>query len=154
MSTPLDRLLSAARSAVQHVRGRYQTEEPDYMDCLASALGQYEQAVRHPGYQVDIEPDTVVVEPCGQDGCACERRAEGATPSLQEQAIALRIQLEALTHHIRDRVFSTDDAVAGHMLTRAEVLASIAGETLWQAACALGPGNAMATLERMREARQ
>jgi hypothetical protein len=53
MSTPLDRLLSAARSAVQHVRGRYQTEEPDYMDCLASALGQYEQAVRDPGYVVD-----------------------------------------------------------------------------------------------------
>lgn len=79
MSTPLDRLLSAARSAVQHVRGRSMTEEPDYMDCLASALGQYEQAVRHPGYQVDIEPDTVVVEPCGQAGCKwCKGRLADA----------------------------------------------------------------------------
>lgn len=55
MSTPLDRLITAVRSAVQQVRGRYQTEEPDYMDALASALGQYEQAVRHPGYQVDVD---------------------------------------------------------------------------------------------------
>lgn len=71
MSTPLDRLLSAARSAVQHVRGRYQTDEPDYMDGLASALGQYEQAVRHPGYQAHIDPDVVVTSDAHVVTCRC-----------------------------------------------------------------------------------
>lgn len=71
MSTPLDRLLSAARSAVRNVRGRYQTEEPDYMDGLASALGQYEQAVRHPGYQADIDPDVVVTSDAHVVTCRC-----------------------------------------------------------------------------------
>lgn len=49
---PFDRLASAARDAVQHVKGRRSTDEPDYMDALASALGQYEQAAR---YRADLE---------------------------------------------------------------------------------------------------
>lgn len=69
MSTPLDRLLSAARSAVQHVRGRYQTEEPDYMDALASALGQYVQANR-------AEQMRVAVTACAAGASVLDRARE------------------------------------------------------------------------------